>query len=203
MAISRTAASSLPGTPGVVSSGGYASKTPKGTVVQVARAPGAARMGGAPTTQLAPWCWARARPGVYVVGRSKAMCCLLGEGGLLSTCRHSANFLIQTANYCVTCAHRAVLACLQMLLLLLLLLMHTTTSLLAAPIAFSCSASASTYQARSRKPGLMMNANAAATLLVCCTSVFRYSLRLRLWVVTRAVHLPLSGCLTAILNSAR
>jgi hypothetical protein len=46
MAISRTGASSSPGTPGVVPSGGYAPETPKRTVVQVARAPGAALMGG-------------------------------------------------------------------------------------------------------------------------------------------------------------
>jgi hypothetical protein len=40
MAISRTAASSPPGTPGVVPTGGYASRTPKRTALQVARGPG-------------------------------------------------------------------------------------------------------------------------------------------------------------------
>jgi hypothetical protein len=49
LAIPRTATP-----PGVVPSGGYASKTPKSTTAQVARAPGVARMGGG-ATQLAPY----------------------------------------------------------------------------------------------------------------------------------------------------
>jgi hypothetical protein len=40
---SRTPTSSLPGTPGVVPSGGYASRTLKRTALQVARVPGRSR----------------------------------------------------------------------------------------------------------------------------------------------------------------